>query len=172
MARLEEIEQDQMSANDVKKIAQEQLDAINNYGVTPVPGGGSFVIPLASGVVTCEFMCYGGHTGIDLSSSNKTQAVLAAAGGTVVVAGWHNSYGNYVIISHNLDGQQYTTLYAHMSSLAVSKGQQVGSGQFIGNMGSTGNSTGAHLHFEIYVGGYNYPNASNPRQFINFPGSW
>ena len=87
------------------------------------------------------------HTGIDISYSGiRGAAILASNSGTVLKAGWHNSYGNYVVISH---GGGYTTLYAHADSLAVSAGQTVSRGQTIAYVGSTGNSSGPHVHFEI-----------------------
>ena len=85
------------------------------------------------------------HSGIDISA-NEGATVLAADGGTVTVATYSSSYGNYVMIYHT-NGTY--TLYAHMSSLAVSAGQTVTQGQTIGYVGSTGWSTGPHLHFEI-----------------------
>lgn len=85
------------------------------------------------------------HSGIDISA-NEGATVLAADGGTVTVATYSSSYGNYVMIYHS-DGTY--TLYAHMSSLAVSAGQTVTQGQTIGYVGSTGWSTGPHLHFEV-----------------------
>ena len=85
------------------------------------------------------------HSGIDISAAEGA-TVLAADGGTVTVATYSSSYGNYVMIYHT-NGTY--TLYAHMSSLAVSAGQTVTQGQTIGYVGSTGWATGPHLHFEI-----------------------
>ena len=79
----------------------------------------------------------------------------------MVAAGWHWSFGNYVEIDH---GNGYRTLYAHMSSIGVTQGQAVSQGQEIGKVGSTGNSTGNHCHFEVYSGG----TLISARQF--FPG--
>lgn len=91
------------------------------------------------------------HGGIDICASHGT-AILAADGGTVVKSadGWNGGWGNYVMISH---GNGLQTLYAHMSSRAVSTGQQVAKGQTIGYVGSTGMSSGAHLHFEVWLNG-------------------
>ena len=91
------------------------------------------------------------HGGIDICASNGT-AILAADSGTVVksVDGWNGGWGNYVMINH---GNGLQTLYAHMSSRAVSTGQQVSRGQTIGYVGSTGMSTGPHLHFEVWLNG-------------------
>ena len=73
--------------------------------------------------------------------------IYASRAGTVIAAVWgDSSYGNYVIVDH---GDGYSSLYAHCSSLSVSNGQTVSKGQQLGNVGSTGNSTGPHLHFEI-----------------------
>ena len=87
------------------------------------------------------------HTGIDIDSRSGWD-IFASDGGTVTTAtyGWGGGYGNHIIIDH---GNGYQTLYAHLSSLDVSAGQYVAKGQRIGTMGSTGWSTGPHLHFEI-----------------------
>lgn len=89
------------------------------------------------------------HSGIDINAPSGA-AIVAADSGTVVTAVYSSSYGNYVVISH---GSGNSTLYAHMSSMAVSSGQTVNKGDTIGYVGSTGWSTGAHLHFEIKLGG-------------------
>lgn len=89
------------------------------------------------------------HKGADICAAYGSP-IIAADSGVVVTAGYHYSYGNYVIIDH---GNGYRTLYAHASSLAVHVGQAVGQGQTIAYVGSTGNSTGYHCHFEVYVNG-------------------
>jgi murein DD-endopeptidase MepM/ murein hydrolase activator NlpD len=85
------------------------------------------------------------HAGVDIGASSGT-AIYAAAAGTVVLAQDYGSYGNCVMINH---GNGYTTLYGHMSSIAVSDGQTVTQGQTIGYVGATGDVTGPHLHFEV-----------------------
>ena len=85
------------------------------------------------------------HTGIDIPASGGTP-ILAAKSGQVVTSAYHYSYGNYVVIDH---GNGNSTLYAHMSSRAVSEGQMVTQGQVIGYVGTTGSSTGNHLHLEV-----------------------
>lgn len=138
-----------------------------------------FGIPLATGYVSCEFACYVDangipHNGIDLGNyGDTTTPVVASASGKVIRSGWHNSYGNHVIISHNINGEIYTTLYAHMHSTPmVQTGDYVSKGQQLGTMGNSGNSFGAHLHFELYEGYYNWPYSVNPRKYINFPSRW
>ena len=99
-----------------------------------------------------------GHKAIDISGGGRTiygTPIVAADSGKVVTATYHYSYGNYVMIDH---GGGYSTLYAHASSLAVSVVQTVTKGQTIAYVGSTGNSTGPHLHFEVRVNG----NRQNP----------
>lgn len=91
------------------------------------------------------------HAGVDISA-NSGATILAADAGTVSVATYSSSYGNYVLINH---GNGNTTLYAHMSSMAVSAGQSVSKGQTIGYVGSTGWSTGPHCHFEVRSNGAN-----------------
>ena len=89
------------------------------------------------------------HKGVDIRA-NYGASIIASDGGVVTTAGWHYSYGNYVIINHG-GGRQ--TLYAHASSLAVHVGQAVSQGQVIAYVGSTGNSTGNHCHFEMFENG-------------------
>lgn len=91
------------------------------------------------------------HAGIDIAGSGiGGKPTVAANKGRVFLAnyGWNGGYGNYIIIDH---GGGYTTRYAHLSSISVSVGQQVAKGQTIGTVGTTGNSTGNHLHFEIRI---------------------
>ncbi len=109
------------------------------------PGGGSFMWPAGSSYISTYFAWW--HPGIDLPNK-AAPPIVAAAGGTVVVAGWPDNYGygNRVMIDH---GNGYQTLYAHLSNIYVSNGERVSRGQTIGKMGSTGRSTGIHLHFEI-----------------------
>ena len=107
------------------------------------------------------------HAGIDLAAGGGTP-IYAAASGYVQVAGWSSGgYGNYVIIYHGKmsDGNQYSTLYGHMRSVATSAGKYVQQGEVIGYVGSTGNSTGNHLHLEVWKGG-SKANAVNPRGYI------
>ena len=89
------------------------------------------------------------HTGIDIGAGYGA-SILAAAGGTVLRAGWNSGYGNYIVIDH---GGGIQTLYGHCSVLQVSAGQSVSRGQQIALVGSTGNSTGPHLHFEVLKNG-------------------
>jgi len=110
-----------------------------------VVGSGALCWPV-SGYISQYF---GGHTGIDIAGSIGS-SVLAAAGGTVSFAGWDGGYGKCIVINH---GNGLSTRYAHLSSIQVSDGQSVSRGQTIGLRGSTGNSTGPHLHFEVLSGG-------------------
>ena len=99
------------------------------------------------------------HTGIDIASNQGT-AVYASDGGSVTLAGWNGGYGNCIMIDH---GNGYVTLYDHLSSISVSVGQTVSQGTTIGAVGSTGNSTGPHLHFEVLKNGTRI----DPEQFFS-----
>lgn len=90
------------------------------------------------------------HNGIDIDGfNNDGNIIVAAADGTVITASYDGAYGNYVVIDHG----DITTLYAHMSGMAVSAGDYVTAGQTIGYLGATGRATGTHCHFEVFVGG-------------------
>ena len=135
----------------------------SDSGSSTVTGTGSFVWPVPS----CYLITsrYGNrvhpvtgverfHAGVDIGASAGS-TIVAADGGTVVIAEYSSSYGNYVMIDH---GNGYTTVYAHMSSIAVSAGQSVSQSDTIGYVGSTGVSTGPHCHYEIrYNGGTTDP---------------
>ena len=136
-----------------------------------------YVVPISKPVtVTSEFGyrqhpitgAYELHNGIDLVNGNPTTPIYASAAGEVVIAGSYPEwYGNYVVIKHS-DGLY--TGYAHQSQLRVSVGDTVKQGQQIGNMGTTGPSTGPHLHFQFFRNGP-WPSQNdfiNPREYINF----
>ena len=117
---------------------------------TGAPSASGFVWP-TNGVLTSGFGWRWGrmHEGIDIAVPTGTP-VVASAGGVVIVAGWMGGYGNLVVIDH---GNGLATAYGHNSGFAVGAGQSVGQGQVIAYAGSTGNSTGPHVHFEVRVNG-------------------
>lgn len=128
-------------------------------------GSGSFIWPLPyTHNLTSDFGTRWGrlHGGVDISAGGVYgQSIVAADSGTVILAGNQgDGYGNYVIIDH---GNGYKTLYGHMSSVAAYTGQQVAQGEVIGYVGSTGNSTGPHLHFEIRVNDVQ----TDPMQYVS-----
>lgn len=130
------------------------------------PSSGSQLARPSNGPVTSSYgqrrhPIYGTtrmHTGTDFGAPSGAP-VFAADGGTVVSAGWRGGYGNAVVVNH---GGGMTTLYAHMSGFSVSAGQQVSRGQTVGSTGSTGYSTGPHLHFEVRMNG----SPTNPMGYL------
>lgn len=151
--------------------AADEIDALiraqQNSGGASVGDGsvsaGGFVWPVqGSGVYTTTEYGQGGHGGLDITkngASQLTTPVYAVADGTVITCEYHWSYGNYIVIDH---GNGLTTLYAHCNSTNVSVGQSVSQNQQIGIVGNTGNSFGAHCHFEVRVNGYR----RNPRNYL------
>jgi murein DD-endopeptidase MepM/ murein hydrolase activator NlpD len=126
---------------------------------TATPSSAGLIWPV-SGPVTSPFGWRWGrmHEGIDLGVGYGTP-IHAAAAGTVIYCGWEGGYGNLVVIDH---GGNLATAYGHQSSIAVGCGQQVSQGQVIGYVGSTGHSTGPHLHFEVRING----NAVDPLGYL------
>lgn len=124
--------------------------------------GISLIRPV-SGTITSRFgvssnIRRSSHTGLDIAAPTGTP-VKAAASGTVTFSGWKGSYGNMLVISH---GNGVQTYYGHCSKLYAKNGQKVSQGDVVASVGSTGNSTGPHLHLEIRVNGTAY----NPQNYI------
>jgi peptidoglycan hydrolase CwlO-like protein len=148
----------------------------SSRGVSNVPPvtSGAFMRP-ANGPITSGFgyrSFDGGefHPGIDIGKRGAVVPVVAAADGYVFRSYYSSSYGNVIFITHMINGQVYTTVYAHLDARLVGEGQTVRKGQVIGYMGNTGHSTGPHLHFELHRGQWNpaKSNAVNPLDYINF----
>lgn len=163
--RLEEFEEDK------RRIQSELAKIASNYtGEVVAPSAAGYISPIPGKTkrnITTGYYGYKGHTGVDFACSSGT-TIVAVKSGTVVTStalrnsrGNYKSYGEYVVIDHH-DGTM--TLYAHMlsGSRTVSPGQSVSQGQMIGQVGSTGNSTGPHLHFEVRIGG----NHVNPKPYL------
>ncbi len=137
-----------------KKLAEEQAA----QGKSPQSNPGGYIWPVDSRYITSTVggrASPGGvgstnHKGTDIGRVGYTSKVYAAKAGTVIVSQYSNSYGHYVVVSH---GAGNTTLYAHLSSRSVSVGQYVNQGDVLGITGSTGHSTGPHLHFEVTENG-------------------
>lgn len=138
--------------------------ARQNNGKTPPVSDGTFTRP-ASGRLSSGFgsRSLGQHYGVDIAASGSVP-IVAAADGVVIRSYYSSSYGNAIFISHSINGEIYTTVYAHLSSRTVSEGQIVSKGEQIGYMGNTGHSFGQHLHFELHRGPWNASksNAINP----------
>ena len=128
-----------------------------------VKGSGILGWPTSGGYISSPMGTRWGamHRGIDIARTNRSSnpPILAADGGTVVSAGMVSSYGNKVEIDH---GNGIKTLYAHLSTITVRAGQKVSKGDQIGVMGTTGDSTGVHLHFEVTVNG----TIQNPMSYL------
>ena len=174
----------QLTGTEIAPEQQSNADSVYNvvkYGVStgtegwipgadvPYIGADGFCSPIGAGWesrVTSEFGYRSdpftgetrGHTGMDLAVPTGTP-VRAALPGTVTAAQYHSSYGYYVMIDH---GGGFVTLYAHCSKLLVAEGQQVQAGDIIAEVGSTGRSTGNHLHFEVRING----EKQNPRSYL------
>lgn len=136
-------------------------------GSSYVPSSGGWVFPCAYAVLTCAYgyrthpvtgQVNSFHTGVDLAAASGT-SIYASRSGTVTTATYSDVYGYYVVINH---GDGFSSLYGHMTNYIVSPGEYVSAGQTIGYMGSTGWSTGPHLHFTIYYNG----STVNPMNYI------
>jgi len=139
--------------------------SVNTAGTTSSAKAnlGIALIRPVSGTITSRFgvgsrIRRSSHTGLDIATSTGTP-IAAAASGIVTFSGYKGSYGNMLVISH---GNGVQTYYGHCSKLYVSAGTQVSQGEIIGAVGSTGNSTGPHLHLEVRVNGVAY----NPQNYV------
>lgn len=157
-----------------KKQNSSSSNSAVSSGNLPVVSAGNWTRP-AAGRFTSGF---GGrdigpigsknHLGIDIANSIGTP-VVSAADGVVSYVGSMNGYGNVVMVTHSIEGQLFTTTYAHLSGFNTSVGASVSKGQQIARLGNSGNSTGPHVHFEIHVGEWNgsRSNAVNPLNYIS-----
>jgi len=130
-------------------------------GSTAVTASGTWLWPTNGCYITVyfnQYYRYGLHKGLDIDG-DYTSDIIASRGGTIIRAGWYDGYGNCVDIDH---GDGYSTRYGHASKLFVSVGDTVNAGDVIGKIGTTGLSTGTHLHFEVNSGGSHL----NPLNFI------
>lgn len=141
---------------EAQRLAQQQQGS--SGGGSTIVGTGIFAWPTPSCSIVTSYYGYRMHpvygyerlhTGVDIGAADGAN-VVAADDGTVVHAGWMGGYGNCIMIDH---GNGYTTLYAHLTSIYVSNGNTVSRGDSIGTVGSTGVSTGPHLHYEVREGG-------------------
>jgi len=188
----EEIKNAQMQLQVFIDAGCKDNDDINVCANKYLPPDTSFWRPLNIGYVTSEFgsrlhPIYGTvkfHDGIDLSARpNMYVNVYAAASGKVSLIASNSSMGNYIYVSHNINGKNFTTTYLHLvtGSLRVKAGDIVSKSTILATMGTTGNSTGPHLHFSIATGLFSSNGGSlasrtvNPRTYVNFPtgsGTW
>lgn len=177
-AELEQFEADKRAIQaELARIAAEEAKKQQQNGgsTTTVPSNPSssgYIFPVAglskANINNKNYPSYPGHTGVDVNINVTGKSVVAVKSGTVVTSkalrnpnGTYRSYGEYVVINHH-DGTM--TLYAHMlsGSRKVVEGQSVSQGQVIGTVGSTGNSSGTHLHFEVLING----NPVNPLPYL------
>lgn len=150
------------STNDTKTTSIGKVNTAMTISNSTASLGISLRKPV-SGVISSRFgvrssIRSSAHTGLDIATSKGTP-VVAAAGGTVTFSGWKGSYGKLMVITHSNGVQTY---YGHCNELYYSAGTKVSQGQTIAAVGSTGNSTGPHLHFEIRVNGVAY----NPQNYL------
>ncbi len=164
------------SAKQLKLLQETNSGGGSSSSYLPPVSNGTWTKP-ASGTYTSSFgwrthPIYGTqrqHRGADIANSTGT-SVVSAGDGVVSHAGPMGTYGNVIMVTHSIDGQIFTTVYAHLSSINTSAGQQVAKGQFIGKIGTTGASTGPHLHFEMHIGNWSAsgPSAVNPLRYVSF----
>jgi murein DD-endopeptidase MepM/ murein hydrolase activator NlpD len=141
-----------------RQLPADATDAPANSPAAKVGGNG--VAWPTQGTVTSGFGYRWGalHAGLDIANNIGTP-IRAAKAGSIILAGWYGGYGNCIVIDQ---GGGFSTLYGHMNRLRASEGQRVSQGDLIGEMGSTGNSTGPHLHFETRVNG----NPQDPTRYL------
>ncbi|HEV7180248.1 MAG TPA: M23 family metallopeptidase, partial [Candidatus Baltobacteraceae bacterium] len=155
-SQLESLIQERQRELEAEREAARRAAGISGKPLPSEGGPGSFSWPV-SGTITSPYGWrsnpFGGspdfHPGLDIAAPAGT-TVTAAASGTVILAQWYGGYGNFVMIDH---GGNISSGYGHLSAIYVSVGQKVQRGQAIGAVGSTGHSTGPHVHFEIRVNG-------------------
>ncbi|MBU3805559.1 MAG: peptidoglycan DD-metalloendopeptidase family protein [Candidatus Fournierella pullistercoris] len=166
-AQAKVVAEQQKAAEEAEKQYEQWVQSQSSQGSGQSAEGFCWPLPVA-GQVTTEFgatqnvngVIMTGHKGMDIAAAGGTP-IYAAHDGRISSTTGHWTYGNVVMVDN---GDGVTTLYAHMSSIAATVGQQVKKGDVIGYVGSTGRSTGNHLHFEVRINGVR----QNPRNYISF----
>ena len=173
--QLDQFEKDKQEIQrELAEIARKEAASGETTVINGSPSAYGYIFPVAglglSNINNKNFPSYRGHTGVDVNINVIGKSVVAVKAGTVEKSralrnsnGTYRSYGEYVVINHH-DGTM--TLYAHMlsGSRTVEEGQSVSQGQVIGTVGSTGNSSGPHLHFEVIKNGY----CVNPLPYLGY----
>lgn len=158
LIQIEKLEKDSKELEaKIRELQKNSGGIIGSVGVWPTPGYTYITSPYGyrTHPITRKYSL---HSGIDIGAPMKAR-IVASGAGNVIFSGWYGAYGNAVIIDH---GNKLSTLYGHMSSIAVSEGTPVVGGQTIGYVGTTGWSTGPHLHFEVRNNGV----PTNPLQYF------
>jgi murein DD-endopeptidase MepM/ murein hydrolase activator NlpD len=157
-ARLENLIRERLAAAARARAARGRSPFLGRRTGTGISAAG-FIWPV-DGVITSGYGPRWGrmHTGIDIAARGGTP-IVAAKEGEVIYADWLGGYGQLVAVDH---GDSVVTLYAHQSRMAVSEGQEVTQGQVVGYVGTTGHSTGNHLHFEVRIDA----EPRNPRPYL------
>ncbi|MCA1031462.1 peptidoglycan DD-metalloendopeptidase family protein [Bacillus timonensis] len=151
--------------------ARKKQQASGGSSGAPAVTSGNFMKPTVGRLTSGYGQRWGTlHAGVDIANGDANVPVVSAADGIVFRSYYSSSYGNVVFITHNIEGQVFTTVYAHLESRSVSEGQVVSKGTMLGYMGNTGYSYGKHLHFELHKGPWNSKksNSVDPRLYINF----
>ena len=174
---LEEIESAKQILDTYTKLGCKDDEDIYTCANSELPYGTKFWRPVTVAAVTDEYgwrICpFHGpeiHSGIDMSGYDYT--IYAISDGKVKYTGYNSGMGNYIVIDHNINGENYSSVYMHIDwgGIFVSEGQIVNKDTIIARMGTTGSSTGTHLHLSIYKGLYGRGGyLVNPRDYINFP---
>ncbi|PID14464.1 peptidase M23 [Sporosarcina sp. P34] len=175
-ARKQKLQQERLAAEAAAAAANSPSSASSSSVAAPPVSSGTWTKP-TTGTFTSGFgwrihpisKVRKQHRGMDISAPTGTP-VVAAGDGVVSYAGSMEGFGNVIMITHSVKGQILTTVYGHLSTISTSSGQSVDKGQFIGAVGSTGFSTGPHLHFEVHVGNFSAtgPSAVNPLHYVSF----
>lgn len=167
------VAQQQAELERQQAISNTPVEVINNSNNTSTSSA-TFILPVQNSWVTSYYgevrhlilqdgMYYSDiHNGIDYVNGNPTAPIMASSSGTVIMAGYRTGLGNTVVLQHS---NGIYSWYGHLSSFSVSVGQHVNQGQIVGNMGSTGYSTGPHLHFGISQGSLS--NFVDPNLYLN-----
>jgi murein DD-endopeptidase MepM/ murein hydrolase activator NlpD len=184
VALKDELAAAQATVEQYEKLGCEDDDDVSNCAKNQLPAGTRFWRPMNLGYLTAPYgysSVYGStwHTGMDMSTYKSDAGnIYAISDGRVAFAAYNGTMGNVVMIHHNINGNNYSSIYMHLSAIYVSSGDFVSKDTIVGSMGETGAAYGAHLHLSlitclIYDGDcFNYRNYTvNPNDYINFPSS-